>query len=236
MTGDLVHSRSTLMTAPSSKRSPGARPCRGIRSAAPARSWRSPRGSGPRTSPPGWNATSARSAAPVGVTTIQEFGDSLRSLSDRARPARISPLRRAQIVELVCLERRLLASQFAAAQFDRGEQGGQAAHPALQGRSGALADAEGGQLGIDPGPLRAPAFGRACLGAAIDRGDPNDRSPQEAEPQPPRLRGASRSITAAALPLFSGSARSPEDVASARRLAVIWSARARKWSWISTST
>ena len=36
-------------------------------------------------------------------------------------------------------------------------------------------------------------------------------------------------------PFLSGSARSHEVVASARRAAVIWSARPRKWSWISTS-
>ena len=104
MAGNLVHSRSTLMTAPSSKRSPVARPCRGTRSAAPARSWRSPRGSGPPPSPRGWNATSARSAAPVGVTTTQEFGGSWRSLSDRAAQPGFPPLQRAQIVELACLE------------------------------------------------------------------------------------------------------------------------------------
>ena len=41
---------------------------------------------------------------------------------------------------------------------------------------------------------------------------------------------------AAAPPFFSGPVRSPEGVTSARRLAVIWSARRRKRSWISSST
>ena len=94
-------------------------------------------------------------------------------------------------VDGLLIEGRPLVTEFVAGQFDRGEQGGQAAHLALQGRSGPLADAQGGQLGIGPGPLPAPALGGACLGAAVDGGDPDDQAAQEAESQPPRLRGAS---------------------------------------------
>ena len=89
------------------------------------------------------------------------------------------------------VERRPLPAEFGAGQFDRGEQGGQTTHLALQGGSGTLADAQGGQLGIGPDPLSAPTFGGACLGAAVEGGDPDDQSPQEAESQPPRFWGAS---------------------------------------------
>jgi hypothetical protein len=92
------------MTAPSYKGSPGARPCRGTRSAAPARSWRSPRGSGPRPSPPTWSATSARCGAPADATTTQGYAGSSRSPNDRADRPGFPPLQRAQIVELACLE------------------------------------------------------------------------------------------------------------------------------------
>jgi hypothetical protein len=47
---------------------------------------------------------SARSAAPAGVTTIRGYGDSSKSLSDRAARPGFPPLQRAQIVELACLE------------------------------------------------------------------------------------------------------------------------------------
>ena len=82
------------------------------------------------------------------------------------------------------------SAEFVAGQVDRREQGGEAADPALQGGGGALADAQCGQLGIGPGPLPAPPLGGARLGAAVGRGDPDDQAAQEAEPQPPRLRGA----------------------------------------------
>jgi hypothetical protein len=47
---------------------------------------------------------SARYGAPAGVTTIRGYGDSWRSLSDRADRPGFPPLQRAQIVELACLE------------------------------------------------------------------------------------------------------------------------------------
>jgi hypothetical protein len=144
-----------------------------------------------------------------------------------ASPGRqdLGPQLRGHAVDGLLIEGRPLMTEFVAGQLDRGEQGGEAAHPALQGRSGALADAEGGQLGIGPGPLPSPAPGGARLGAAVDGGDPDDQTPQEVEPQPPRLRGASGSVAAVWPPFFPGSPRLPEVVASARRLAVIWSAR-----------
>ena len=64
-------------------------------------------------------------------------------------------------VDRLLIEGRPLVAEFVAGQLDRGEQGGQAAHLALQGRGGPLADAQGGQLGIGPGPLAAPALGGA---------------------------------------------------------------------------
>ena len=92
------------MTAPYSKTSPGVRPCRGTRSVAPGRSWPSPRGSGPRPSPPTWSATSARCAAPANATATAGWRASWRSPSDRAARPGFPPLQRAQIVELACLE------------------------------------------------------------------------------------------------------------------------------------
>jgi hypothetical protein len=60
----------------------------------------------------------------------------------------------------------------------------------LQRGCRALADPEGGQFGVGPGPLSSPPLGGARLGAAVGRGDPDDQAAQETEPQPPRLRGA----------------------------------------------
>ena len=94
-------------------------------------------------------------------------------------------------VDGLLVEPRPPAAEFLASQFDRGEQGTQAAHPALQRRGRPLADAQGGQFGVAPSPLTAPALGTACLGAARDRGDPEDQTAQQTELQPPRLRGAS---------------------------------------------
>jgi hypothetical protein len=102
--GNLALSRSILMMAPSFKASRGARPCLGTRSDAPGRSWRSPRVSGPRPSPPGWSATSAPSAALASATRTRGSRASSKSLSDRAAPPGFPPLQRAQIVELACLE------------------------------------------------------------------------------------------------------------------------------------
>src|SRR5262249_9561039 len=81
-------------------------------------------------------------------------------------------------VDRLLVERRPLAAEFVAGPGDRGEQGGQAAYLALQGGGGALADTQGGQLGIGPGPLPAPALGGARLGAAVQGGDPDDQAPQ----------------------------------------------------------
>jgi DDE superfamily endonuclease len=92
------------MTAPSFKPSRGARPRRGTRSGAPGRSWRSPQGSGPQPSPPGWSATSAPFAAPAASTKTRGYRDSSRSRSDRADRPGFPPLQRARIVELACLE------------------------------------------------------------------------------------------------------------------------------------
>ena len=88
------------------------------------------------------------------------------------------------------VDRRPLAGKFIAGQFDRGEQGGEAAHPALEGGSGALPDAQCGQLGVAPGPLSTPALGGARLGAAVEGGGPDDQATQEAGLQPSRFRGA----------------------------------------------
>ena len=114
-------------------------------------------------------------------------------------------------------------------------QGGQAPHLTVQGRCGPFADAQGGQLGIGPGPLATPPPAGAGSRATVDRGDPDDQAAQEPELQPPLLRGASWGIGPIGVPFFPGSAWSWVVVAWARRLAVIWSARRRKWSWISTS-
>ena len=93
------------MTAPSSKKSPGARPCRGIRSAAPGRSWRSPRGNGPRPSPPGLECDAG--TVPPHLPALQRrrgSGTPGRASDDRAARPGFPPLQRAQIVELACLE------------------------------------------------------------------------------------------------------------------------------------
>ena len=92
------------MTVQSSKRSLGARPSPGSRSAAPARSWRSPQGSGPRPSLRGWSATSAPCVARADATTTRGYGAFSNSLSDRAARPGFPPLQRAQIVALACLE------------------------------------------------------------------------------------------------------------------------------------
>ena len=94
-------------------------------------------------------------------------------------------------VDGLLIEGRPLVAEFVAGQLDRGEQGGQAAHLAVQGRCGPLADAQGGQLGIGPGPLAAPTLAGAGSWGTVDRGDPDDQAAQEPELQPPRLRGAS---------------------------------------------
>ena len=105
MVGNLARSRSALMTAPSSKRSPGARPCRGTRSAGPGPSWRSPRANGPRPSPPSLECD----AGTVWRTCRRYERSGLRGPpggrpSDRAARPGFPPLQRAQIVELACLE------------------------------------------------------------------------------------------------------------------------------------
>jgi hypothetical protein len=101
---NLARSRLALMTAPSCKKSPAARPCRGTKSAAPGRSRRSPRGNGPRPSPHTWSATPVRCGALAGAT--RRPGCAASSKSPNARDARpgFPPLQRAQIVELACLE------------------------------------------------------------------------------------------------------------------------------------
>ena len=92
------------MTVPSCEKSLAARPCRGTRSAAPGRSWRSPRGNGPRPSPPAWNATPVRCGAPASVTRRLGCAASSKSPNDRVARPGFPPLQRAQIVELACLE------------------------------------------------------------------------------------------------------------------------------------
>lgn len=94
-------------------------------------------------------------------------------------------------VDRLLVERRALAAEFVAGRLDRREQGGQAPHLALQRRGRPLADAQGRQLGINPGAFAAPAPCGAGPGTAVGRGDPDDQAAQEAEFQPPRLRGAS---------------------------------------------
>jgi DDE superfamily endonuclease len=92
------------MTAPSFKPSRGARPRRGTRSAAPAPSWRSPRGSGPRPSPTGLSVTLAPCAALAASTKTRGSRAFSKSHSDRADRPGFPPLQRARIVELACLE------------------------------------------------------------------------------------------------------------------------------------
>src|SRR5262249_42437482 len=113
-----------------------------------------------------------------------------------------------------------LVAEFVTGQFDRGEQGSQAAHLTVQRRCGPLADAQYGQLGIGPGPLAAPPSAGAGSRPTVDRGDPDDQATQEPELQPSLLRGASGGIGSIGVPFFPGSAWSPGIVASARRLAV----------------
>jgi hypothetical protein len=92
------------MTAPSSKRSPEARPCRGISFAAPGPSWRSPRDNEPRRSPPAWSVTPVRCGAPAGATRTPGCAGSSTRPNDRAGRPGFPPLQRAQIVALACLE------------------------------------------------------------------------------------------------------------------------------------
>jgi hypothetical protein len=76
--------RSDLKTAPSFEPSRGARPRHGIRSGVPGPSWRSPRGSGPPPSPPGWSATSVRFVAPAASMRTRGYPGSSKSPGDRA--------------------------------------------------------------------------------------------------------------------------------------------------------
>src|SRR3954447_23980610 len=138
-------------------------------------------------------------------------------------------------VDGLLIEGRPSVAEFVAGQCDRGEQGGQAAHLTVQRRCGPLADAQRGQLGIGAGPLATPAPAGAESRPTEGGGAPDDQATQEPELQPPLLRGASWGVGTIGVPLYPGSAWSPGTDASARRLAVIWSARRRKWSWISTS-
>ena len=89
------------------------------------------------------------------------------------------------------IERRSLAAEFLTRQFDGGEQSGQATHLTVQGRRRPLADAQGGQLRIGPGALRTTSPAGACLGTAVERGDPNDQTAEQSQFQPSRLRGTS---------------------------------------------
>jgi hypothetical protein len=100
----LPSSRSMLMTAPSSKRSPEARPRHGIKSAAPGPSWRSPRGSELRRSPPVWSVTPVPCGAPAGSTRPPGCAGSSNRPRDRAGRPGFPPLQRAQIIALACLE------------------------------------------------------------------------------------------------------------------------------------
>lgn len=118
----------------------------------------------------------------AGAPTLQVAGPGRQDLG---------PQRAGHAVDRLLGERRPLATEFLAGQLDRGRQGGQTAHFALQRRGRPLADAQGGQFGIGSGPLPAPPLGGACLGAAVEGGDPDDQAAQEAESQSPRLRGAS---------------------------------------------
>ena len=80
-----------------------------------------------------------------------------------------------------------------------------------------------------PGPVRCGTWGRSRSWRSRRPGRPGGGASAAASPGGVAI-GRRRGR-----PLFSGSARSPGAVASARRVAVIWSARWRKWSWISTS-
>jgi hypothetical protein len=94
-------------------------------------------------------------------------------------------------VDGLLIKGRPLVTEFVAGQFDRGEQGGQTTHLTVQGRRRSLADAQGGQLGIGPGPLAAPPPAGAGPGGTVDRGDRDRQAAQEPESQPPRLWGPS---------------------------------------------
>src|SRR5204863_9370079 len=109
-------------------------------------------------------------------------------------------------VDGLLIEGRPPVTKFVAGQFDRGEQGGQAAHLTVQGRRCSLADAQGGQLGIGPGPLASPPPAGAGSRPAVKRGDPNDQAAQEPELLPPPLRGASWGFGYDVYPFYTGSA------------------------------
>ena len=69
----------------------------------------------------------------------------------------------------------------------------------MQRRCGPRADAQGGQLGRDAGPLATLAPAGAGSRPAGDRGDPDAQAAQEPElqpPVPPDLAGLTRTIRA----------------------------------------
>lgn len=92
------------MTALFSKRSPEARPCRGIKFAAPGPSWPSPRDNEPRRSPLAWSVTPVRCGAPASATRTPGCAGSSTRPNDRAGRPGFPPLQRAQIIALACLE------------------------------------------------------------------------------------------------------------------------------------
>ena len=92
------------MIARFSKRSPEARRCRGIKSAAPGPSWRSPRGNEPQPSPPAWSVTPVRCGVLASATRTPACAGSSTRPDDRAARPGFPPLQRAQIVALACLE------------------------------------------------------------------------------------------------------------------------------------
>lgn len=61
------------------------------------------------------------------------------------------------------------------------EQGALAADQADQGGAGAFADAQGGEFGVEAGPLAAPPFAGAWPRPAVEGGEIEDEATEQAE-------------------------------------------------------
>ena len=86
------------------------------------------------------------------------------------------------------VQRGAACGQFLACDLVGRQQGALAAHQADQSRTGALADAQDGEFGIQASPFPPPALAGACHRAAVQGGEIQDQSSQQAEREGPRLR------------------------------------------------
>jgi len=106
------------------------------------------------------------------------------------------------------------------------EQDALAADQAEQGGTGALADTQGGEFGVQAGPFPATSLARARQWSAVEGGEIQDEAAEQAEGERSCLRRAERPRGLGYF-FFAASARGCCAAAQARRLATNWSA-----SWL----